>query len=64
MVQHLWVFNQVGFFFARGDAGSPLGKELVMLTHWTPFLANYIWIGGGTIGLIVVIVIVVLLLRR
>lgn len=29
-----------------------------------PILADYIWIGGGTLGLIVVIVIVVLLLRK
>jgi hypothetical protein len=29
-----------------------------------PILADYIWIGGGTLGLILVIVIVVLLLRK
>ena len=29
-----------------------------------PILADYIWIGGGTLGLIVVIVLVVLLLRK
>jgi hypothetical protein len=28
------------------------------------FLADYIWIGGGTLGLILVIVVVVLLLRK
>ena len=27
-------------------------------------LADYIWIGGGTLGLILVIVVIVLLLRR
>ena len=35
-----------------------------MLQHLTPFLADYIWIGGGTLGLILVIVIVVVVLRR
>jgi hypothetical protein len=30
----------------------------------SPILADYIWIGGGTLGLIIIIVIVVLLLRR
>jgi hypothetical protein len=35
-----------------------------MLHHLTPFLADYIWIGGGSLGLIVVIVIIVLVLRR
>ena len=30
----------------------------------SPILADYIWIGGGTVGLIVVIVLVVLVLRR
>jgi hypothetical protein len=29
-----------------------------------PFLADYIWIGGGTLGLIVVVVVIVLLVRR
>jgi hypothetical protein len=28
-----------------------------------PILANFIWIGGGSVGLIVVIVIIVLILR-
>jgi hypothetical protein len=27
-------------------------------------LADYIWIGGGTLGLILVVVVVVLLLRK
>jgi hypothetical protein len=34
-----------------------------MLLLCSPFLANGIWIGGGTLGLIVIIVVVVLLLR-
>lgn len=32
--------------------------------HVLPVLADYIWIGGGTLGLILLIVIIVLLLRR
>ena len=35
-----------------------------MFQHMTPLLADYIWIGGGTLGLIVVIVVIVLVLRR
>lgn len=31
---------------------------------FSPFLADYIWIGGGTLGLIVVVVLIVLLLRK
>jgi len=30
----------------------------------TPVLANVIWIGGGSIGLLLVIIVVVLLIRR
>jgi hypothetical protein len=30
----------------------------------TPMLGDYIWIGGGTFGLILVVVIVVLLVRK
>ena len=30
----------------------------------TPILADYIWIGGGTLGLILLIVIIVLVLRK
>jgi hypothetical protein len=29
-----------------------------------PMLADYIWIGGGTLGTILLIVIIVLVLRR
>jgi hypothetical protein len=29
----------------------------------SPILADYIWIGGGTLGLILLIVIIVLILR-
>ena len=32
--------------------------------HPLTILADYIWIGGGTLGTIIVIVIIVLLLRR
>jgi hypothetical protein len=38
-------------------------KESVMSHLFLPLLADYIWIGGGSIGLIVLIVIVVLVLR-
>jgi hypothetical protein len=31
---------------------------------FTPVLGSLIWVGGGSVGLILVIVIVVLLLRR
>jgi hypothetical protein len=35
-----------------------------MLLHlFSPVLADYLWIGGGTLGLVLVIVVVVLLLR-
>jgi hypothetical protein len=34
-----------------------------MLLLFSPFLASGIWIGGGTLGLILIIVVVVLLLR-
>ena len=30
----------------------------------TPMLADYIWIGGGTLGTVLLIVIIVLVLRR
>jgi hypothetical protein len=35
-----------------------------MTQLFSPMLADYIWIGGGTLGLIVVVVLVVLVLRR
>lgn len=35
-----------------------------MFFHSTPILADYLWVGGGTLGLILVIVVIVLLLRR
>jgi hypothetical protein len=35
-----------------------------MLQYLTPMLANYIYIGGGTLGTIIIIVVIVLLLRR
>ncbi len=30
----------------------------------SPLLADFIWIGGGTLGLIILIVVIVLLVRR
>jgi hypothetical protein len=39
-------------------------KEIIMNRLFSPFLADYIWIGGGTLGLIVVVVLIVLLLRK
>jgi hypothetical protein len=35
-----------------------------MLLSFSPFLASAVWIGGGSVGLILVIIVVVLLLRR
>ena len=32
--------------------------------HALPILADYIWIGGGTLGTILVIVVIVYLIRR
>ena len=34
------------------------------MTQLAPMLADYIWIGGGTLGLIILILIIVLLVRR
>ena len=38
-------------------------KKLFMHLLFTPVLANFIWVGGGSVGLLLVIVVVVLLLR-
>jgi hypothetical protein len=40
--------------------------ELLLSTVITnvPILADYIWVGGGSVGLIILIVIIVLVLRR
>ena len=35
-----------------------------IVTTNAPILADYIWVGGGSIGLILLIVIIVLVLRR
>jgi hypothetical protein len=35
-----------------------------MIHLFSPVLADYIWIGGGTLGTILVIVIIVVLLRK
>jgi hypothetical protein len=37
---------------------------LSMIFPRVPILADYIWVGGGSVGLLVLIVIVVLVLRR
>ena len=60
----LVVPNRVVFFTARAAAGNRRRKDTVMLQHFTPFLADYIWIGGGTLGTILIIVVIVLLLRK
>jgi hypothetical protein len=39
-----------------------MAQEIIMQPM--PILADYIWIGGGTLGLIAIIVVIVLLLRR
>jgi len=35
-----------------------------MLATHVPVLADYIWVGGGSVGLIVLIVVIVLIMRR
>jgi hypothetical protein len=35
-----------------------------MSQFFSPILADYIWIGGGTLGTILIIVVIVLILRR
>ena len=32
--------------------------------HLIPILADYIWVGGGSLGLILIIVVIVVLLRK
>ena len=32
--------------------------------HLMPILADYIWLGGGSLGLILIIVVIVVLLRK
>jgi hypothetical protein len=44
--------------------GSPKNERKAMHLLFTPILASGVWIGGGSVGLILVIVVVVLLLRR
>ena len=58
----LWCFKSVGCGnFAMTAALLP-GASMHSLAQ--PILADYIWIGGGTLGLILVVVIIVLLLRK
>ena len=40
-----------------------LGKDIAMYHLISPFLASFIWVGGGSLGLVVVIVLIVLVLR-
>lgn len=35
-----------------------------LIANLIPFLADYVWIGGGTLGLILLIIIIVLLMRK
>ncbi|MGA2441248.1 MAG: hypothetical protein ABSH08_09820 [Tepidisphaeraceae bacterium] len=37
---------------------------LSMVTANAPILASFIWVGGGSVSLIILIVIIVLILRR
>ena len=55
----------------QANASAPLAiarnvfcKEIIVNHLLSPFLADYIWIGGGSLGLIIVIVLIVLLLRK
>jgi hypothetical protein len=41
-----------------------LGSLLSMASLNTPILGALIWVGGGSVGLIILIVIIVLILRR
>jgi len=60
----LVVPNRVVFFNPPAAAGKRRRKVTVMLEHISAFLADYIWIGGGTLGTILIIVVIVLLLRK
>jgi len=42
----------------------PYPQEISMHSFIQPMLADYIWIGGGTLGLVLVVVVIVLLLRK
>ena len=39
-------------------------QEIIMNGVIQPLLADYIWVGGGTLGLILVVVVIVLLMRK
>lgn len=39
-------------------------REKTMIPLITPVLGNLIWVGGGSVGLLILIVLVVLLIRR
>jgi len=40
------------------------GLLLSMFSTNAPILADYIWVGGGSLGLVLLIVIIVVVLRR
>jgi hypothetical protein len=42
----------------------PPTKSNPMQFILSPVLANLIWIGGGSVGLLLIVIVVVLLLRR
>ena len=49
----------------HGYCGSVVfSQEIVMSQLLSPMLADYIWVGGGTLGTILVVVLIVFLLRR
>jgi hypothetical protein len=57
-------------FAISSDAHRPVKTPVIsasaqeMFMHPLPILADYIWIGGGTLGLIIIVVVVVLLMRK
>jgi hypothetical protein len=60
-----------GTCLANGTAGKPDGDQTVINNEkhtmhllFSPVLGNALYIGGGSVGLLLVILIVVLLLRR
>jgi len=47
-----------------GEQLAITNERNIMSLLFTPVLASGIWIGGGSVGLVLVIIVVVLLLRR
>jgi hypothetical protein len=68
VLRHVGFFSSGGWISGRSsDCQSGTQQRLraqEMFMNFSPILADYIWIGGGTLGLILVIIVVVLLLRR